>query len=337
MRNNNDIFNRVFQNTRKYGVNFISSNRGTGKTVYFTFQYIRRALEFHEPFHLFCRWSEYKHAEALAFIAKKQSYSERQIRWLEKIEVKKESNNFIFFVNKETNEKIGQIFDIAGQEKYKKIGNIINGHRALMDEVLLANGRYCPQECINLSSLLDTLARSDWYSFCGLYNDISPKFPHFKFWGGKIHGTHVSKTGALFQYFVAEKWSKEEKHFSDNSLQAISQKTIYGDMGDLNEFQQFPNFLIDTDLRGCPFFYSIEINGNIFRIREKDGLIFLDSNHANKENGKDKFSIDEFEETNIPRLPPRQHRILSMYRDCSRLKTNRKENTIFVKILSDYL
>lgn len=332
---NNKIFNRVWNMSNKFGLSFISSNGGTGKTTYFKFRFLRDALEKNETFHIFCRYGNQMEILANSFLLSKPSFSNRQNKLLDRCEVYKESDKFIFIVEKETKRKLAQIVNIFGQSYYKPFGNIIASKRAFFDEVLAENGEYCPDEINKFNRLVFTLARNDEYKVFCLYNNSSPNFEYFKYYKGINFNTHISKSGALFLYFTARQFTSNDIPKEKNSIQSIIQNTAYDDVYNHNQFIQFEVYYKDENLYGAQTLFKLEIENRLFKVRAKDGYLFLDEHKATKKNNKQIFSVNDPSRTEIKQLPDGVRMLLATARENATLKTNDINNTVFVKILAE--
>ena len=337
MHNNNKIFCKVWNMSKKYGLSFISSNGGTGKTTYFKFRLLADALDKNIPFHIFCRYGNQMEVLINSFLEIKDSYSKRQIKLLNRCEVLKESDKFLFIIEKSTGRKIIQILNIYGQAYYKPFGNIIKAKRALFDEVLAENGDYCPDELNRFNRLVFTMCRADSYKVFCLYNNSSPNFDYFKYYKGKTYNTHVSTSGALFLYFIAEQYSHTDTNTDKHSIQSIIQNTAYNDVYNNNSFIQFEAYYKAENLKDSTIYFKLEIESKVFKIREKNGYIYLDDTKAYKKNSKKIFSINDTSRTKIKQLPDSARYSLSIFKENARLKTNNINNTIFVKMLCYYL
>ena len=335
MCNNNDIFNRIFQKASPYGLAFISSNGGTGKTTFFKFRFLRDAVKNNIPFHIFCRYSNQMEITASTFLLSKPSYSKRQNKLLNKCEVQKDGDKFIYIVEAETGRKLAQVVNIFGQSYYKPFGNTIGAKRALFDEILAENGEYCPDEINKFNRLVFTMARGDEYHVVGLYNNTTPNFDYFSYYGGKSYNTHVSDSGAIFIYFKANQFSRENSEPDKKSIQAIIKNTLYNDVYSNNTFVQFPVFHRADDLKNSRTFFKLEIENRIFKIREKDGYLFLQSCKPFKKSKKKTYSVNSPSRTEIKQLPLNLRIFLAKYKQIARLKTDDINNTIFVKILCE--
>ena len=332
---NNKIFDRVWRKSVKYGLAFISSNGGTGKTTYFKFRLLRDAVERNIPFHIYVRYSNQMEIMAQSFIDRKGTYSKRQCALLDRCEVYKESDKFIYIVERETGRKLAQILNVYGQAYYKPFGNTIHARRALFDEVLAENGEYCPDEINKFNRLVFTMARADEYHVFCLYNNTSPNFDYFTYYGGQSFNTHVAKSGALFIYFTARQFDKRGVTQDDKSIQAIIQKTAYNDVYNNNTFVQFPAYHKPADLRGSKIFFKLEIENRLFKVREVDGTIYLDDTFAYKRSHKPVYSVNDTSRTTLKQLPDAARYSLSMFKSAARLKAADINNTVFVKILCD--
>ena len=332
---NNKIFNKVWNTAIKFGLSFISSNGGTGKTTYFKFRFLRDALEKNETFHIFCRYGNQMEILANSFLLSKLSFSNRQNKLLNRCEVYKENDKFIFIVEKETKRKLAQVVNIFGQAYYKPFGNMIASKRAFFDEVLAENGEYCPDELNKFNRLVFTLARNDEYKVFCLYNNSSPNFEYFKYYKGINFNTHISKSGALFLYFTARQFTKNDTEPERNSIQSIIQNTAYNDVYNNNQFVQFEVYYEPENLYNTQIFFKVEIENRIFKVRVKNGCIFLDDTKATKKSNKPIFSVNDPSRTKIKQLPEPARYMLSLAKENAQLKTNNINNTVFVKILAE--
>lgn len=337
MVNNNAIFERIWRRAAEYGLSFISSNGGTGKTVYFKFRLLRDAIERGIHFHVFCRFGNQRELTAQSFLDDKPTYSKRQRRLLARCEIEKDGDKFVYITDTRTGVRIAQIVDIYGQSFYKSFGNLINAKRALFDEVLAENGEYCPDELNKFNRLVFTMARSnDYHVFC-LYNNTSPNFPYFTYFGGKNYASHVGASGALFIFFTSQAWSASDAPKSKKSIQSIIQSTDYNSVYTQNSFARYPVFYSAADIRGATIVCKLEISTRIFRVRFRDGVVYLDSRRAWKKSKHALFSINRRDETTLPLLPPELRGVLAQYKRDGAIKTTNMNDTIFAKILCEYL
>ena len=335
MRDNNDIFNRIWTTASRYGLSFISSNGGTGKTTYFKFRLLRDALSRGIPFHIYTRYSNQMETLARSFIDIKPHYSKRKTKLLSLLDIEKEKDKFIYIIEKASGRRLAQILNVNGQAVYKQFGNMIHAQRALFDEVLAENGDYCPDEINKFNRLVFTMARSDDYKVFCLYNNTSPSFDYFTYYGGKSYNTHVSKSGALFLYFTAHQYEHTDAITDARSIQSIIQNTAYNDVYCHNAFVQYPTFYDPADMRGARTHFKLEIENQIFKVRELDGIIYLDSVRARKDNKKPIFTINDPTRTTLRQLPDATRYALSIMKGNARIKTNNMNNTIFCKILAE--
>lgn len=334
-KNNNNIFCRIWDRAIKFGLSFISSNGGTGKTTYFKFRLLRDALNKNIPFHVYVRYSNQMETMANTFLTIKDSYSKRQRALIDRCEVYKENDKFIYIVERETKRKIIQFVNIFGQAYYKPFGNIIGARRALFDEVLAENGEYCSDEINKFNRLVFTMARDDDYHVFCLYNNTSPNFDYFKYYGGKSFNTHISGSGALFIYFTAAQYSHTTEIKDSRSIQSIIQNTAYNDVYNNNTFVQYDAYFKYANLFGCRTYYKIEIENRIFKVRELNGIVYLDDVNARKKNKKPVYSINDTSRTKLKQLPNTERLALYIFKENARLKTTNINNTVFVKMLCD--
>lgn len=338
MITNNAIFSRIWRKIQPYGLAFVSSNGGTGKTVYFKMRLLRDAVERHIPFHIFVRFKNEMEQAAYSYLDIKPTYSRRQRRLIDRCAVKKVDDNFIYIVDAEDDKRIyAQVVNVHGQAFYKKIGNTIGAKRAFFDEILAEDGHYCPNEVNKFNRLVFTMARGDDYHVYALYNNTSPNFDYFSFFGGKTFNTHVSASGALFVFFTARQYSTREEMSDARSVQSILQRTTYADVYCNNTFAEFPNFCRPTDLKGSSVVCNIEIENQRFKVRLKGKYVYIDRHCAHKETRKPIYSINDHERTTLRQIPEGLRCALCAARDKSLIKTADLRDTIFVKILCEKL
>ena len=86
---------------------------------------------------------------------------------------------------------------------------------------------------------------------------------------------------------------------------------------------------------GAPVLCVIEIENQRFKVRKKDGYIYLDARRAFKKTRKPIYTINEHERTTFRQMPDGLHFMLADARDKSRIKTADVRDTIFCKILCE--
>lgn len=335
---NNTIFQKAWQKCQKYGLSGISSNGGTGKTTFFMFRLLRDALHKGIHFHVIVRYANQMDKMAERILSIMPTYSKRQVKILKQLSIERDGDKFIYIIETATKRRIAQIVNIYGQAFYKPFGNQIGAQRAIIDEWLAENGDYCPDEVNRFNRLIHTMARSNKYQVIGLYNNTNPNFKYFKYYKGVSYSTHVTKTGTLFYFFTAQQFTTETtKSDYAGSIQAVMKQTDYDSVYRLNTFALYPSFFMDTDLHGSDYMFKLEIQDKIFKVRFKDGYIFLDSKNANKQKRTKKtYSVNRPETTKIRQLPEVYRNIINIAISKSALKTNKLTDTIFCKILCDF-
>lgn len=337
MKNNNDIFNRIWNDATKYGIAFISSNGGTGKTTYFKFRLLANALRHDIPFFVYVRYKNQMENMAQSFLDIKDSYSNRQKSKINRCKILKENENFIYIVEAETGRKLIQFVNINNQAYYKQFGNVIHAKFALFDEILAENGDYCPDEINKFNRLNLTMARSNDFFVIGLYNNTKPYFDYFKYYKAINYTTHTSKSGARFIYFIANQWQLGNKQFSPHSIQQIMKNTDYANVYNNNEFTQYPLFYKNENLKDTRILFKIEIEGQLFKLREKNNIFYLDNTKALKQSNHLIFSVDNPNKTTYNQLPAEMGQQIRELIDTNRLKTNNINDTIFCEILNQIL
>lgn len=336
MNDNNEIFKRIWNRAKQYGLSLISSNGGTGKTTYFVFRCLREALDRGNHVHFYVRYAYQMEALAERILKVQPTYSKRKIKLLERLKIEKDGDKFIYLTESKTGRRIAQFYNVNGQSFYKPYGNMINAKYAIFDEILAENGDYCPDEINKFNRLMFTMARSNEYHVFGLYNNTNPNFEYFRYYGGKNYTTHVADSGALFIYFTAAQYAADKTKHNPKSIQSIIQKTAYNAVYNNNEFVQYPALFKAENLRGCPKFFKLLIESRLFWLREKDGTLYLDRAKEKPYHGKPTYTINCTEESTLPQLPQRTRQAIAMYSQVSQLKTVNMNDTIFVKILEKY-
>ena len=337
MTTNNAIFCRIWRKIQPYGLVFISSNGGTGKTVFFRMRLLRDAVERGIPFHIFVRFRNQMEQAAAAFLDIKPTYSARQRRLLARCAVRKDDEHFIYIVDTKTGKELAQVVNVHGQAFYKQFGNTIGARRAFFDEILAEDGHYAPNEVNKFNRLVFTMARGDDYHVIALYNNTSPNFDYFNYFGGKTYNTHVADSGALFVFFRAPQYSTRADMADAKSIQSIIQRTAYNDVYCNNTFAEYPNFCRPRVLRGERVLCVLEVENCRLKLRKtKDGYLYLDEHNAAKKNGKRRlYSVNEHERTQLKQLPDGLRAMIAQYRVAARLKVSNIKYSIFAKILCE--
>lgn len=335
MNNNNKIFQRIWNRVKHYGLSLISSNGGTGKTTYFLLRCLREALDNGNHLHVYVRYGNQMELMAERILKPQPTYSKRALKLLSRLEIKKDGDKFVYLVERDTQRKIAQILNVFGQAFYKPYGNTIGAKYAIFDEILAEGGEYCPDEINKFNRLVFTMARSNEYHVFGLYNNTNPNFEYFRYYGGRSYTTHVSKSGALFVYFTAAQYNAAQTAANPKSIQSIIQKTEYNAVYNNNQFIQYPALYRREDLTGCTKFFRILIESRLFWLREKEGILYLDS-AKDKPTRKPTYTINNTEQSTLPQLPQAVRQNIAMYSCMSRLKAVNINDTIFVKILEKY-
>lgn len=331
--NNNEIFRRAWERCKKNGFTFISSNGGTGKTTYFFFRLLRLALEKNEAFHVFVRFGNQRDIMAERLIQPQPTYSKRMLALLDRVEVRHEGEKFVYIAEKTSGRHIAQIVDIFGQAFYKPFGNTIHARYALFDEILAETGEYVPDEITRFMRLVLTMARSNEYHVIGLFNNTSPNFPYFDYFGGKNYTTHRTKSGAEFVFFAAEQYRPRTAHLDPpNSVQSVMRSTLYASVYMQNSFTTFPALYSDIDVRGAPKLFKVQVESRVFFVRALDDMLIL-SRCAGKPDGKPVYTVNLFEQSTLPHLPQPYADLLNLYARLGALKTNNINDTIFVRLL----
>lgn len=305
---------------------FISSNSGTGKTIYFKWLCLRRAKEKGEHLDIFFRWDndiDTKFSSGM-FLTPPPNASKRLLKLANSLEIKKENDNW-YIVVKDTQEKIAQAFAINIQSKYKSTENSILSCRALFDEVLADDGHYTSNECYKFSRLIDTRARYRQYQVICLYNNTTPFF---------LYKDYFANSGAKFIDFVADKYA-QSKDF--DGIQSVLKNSQYNEVYINNNYMFYKEFYKKIKLSGEPVLFYLQIQNKIFALRDFDDFYLLTTARKIKKN-KDIFAFDlANNEFVVGTTANGIVQILQKIINNRLLFTNEKNTTIYIKELANNL
>lgn len=335
-KDNNAIFQRIWERCQPYGLSFVSSNGGTGKTTYFIIcRLLRDALYRHIHFNVYVRYGYERELMAERLLNPQPTYSKRMCHALAVCEVEKDGDRFIFIREKKTGRRLCQVLDINGQAFYKRYGNLVQARRAVFDEALAEGGEYVPDELNKFCRLNFTMARSNEYHVLCLYNNTNPQFPYFNFFGGKNFTTHISTSGAFFCYFSANQFGATEAP-AEKSIQAILQNTDYNAVYTANKFTVYPTFFedipVDINRRKC---FKVLIGTRYFWIVLCADTLYL-LRAKNKPTNKEVYTINDIEFSALPQIPSGVFANVRKFVSASRVKTPILQDTIFCKIFCEF-
>ena len=323
--NNHKKFQKINNLLKKYHLIFVSSNSGTGKTTYFKWLLIRKALKGIIKFDIFFRFEneiELKFNNE-SFLKPPINASKRLLKLASKVEIISEKENY-FLINKETKEKLAQALAINIQKKYKSTENSIYTSFAMFDEVMPDDNQYCSNEVYKFSRLIDTRARNRDYRVLCLYNNTRPFFPYKE---------SFEKAGAKFIDFVGVKFGQKEY----KGIQAILSKSDYGEVYNNNNYQYYKEFYKDFDTNGKETLFYISIQNSVFAFKDCGDFYILIPKTKIKKNRQ---VLALAMENNDFQIVDRQNKIiqfLELAMNRRLIFANRKRNTIFIKELADYL
>lgn len=323
--NNNKKFCKINQILNKNHLLFVSSNSGTGKTTYFKWLFIRKAVKGLIKFDVFFRYEneiEQKFNND-AWLKPPPEASKRLLKLCAKVEIIKDNDNY-FLVNKKTQEKLAQALAINVQKKYKSTENSIYSNYAIFDEVMPDDNQYCNLETYKFSRLIDTRARNRDYRVICLYNNTQPFFPYKEYF---------KNTSAIFIDFVGKKYAQKE----NRGIQDILSKSGYGEIYNNNNFQTYMEFYKNYDCRGKETIFYIFIQNRIFAIKNCNEFYILIPKKKIKKNKKCLSLSMQYNDYAIIDRSNGIIQILEILLNKRILFVNRKNNTIFVKILADFL
>ena len=324
-QNNHKKFQKINNLLKKYHLLFCSSNSGTGKTTYFKWLLIRKALKGIIKFDIFFRFEneiELKFNNE-AFLKPPINASKRLLKLANKVEIITEKENY-FLINKETKEKLAQALAINIQKKYKSTENSIYTNFAMFDEVMPDDNQYCPNEVYKFSRLIDTRARNRDYRVLCLYNNTQPFFPYKE---------SFEKAGAKFIDFVGVKFGQEKY----KGIQAILSKSDYGEVYLNNNYQYYKEFYKDAEVKGKETLFYLSIQNHLFAFKDCEEYFVIVPKRKIKKN-REVLALAM--ENNDFEIMDKQNKIINFLQLAISKRlifTNRKRNTIFVKELADYL
>ena len=321
--NNEKKFCKINQIWNKCHLLFVSSNSGTGKTTFFKWLLIRKALKGKLKFDVFFRFEneiELKFNND-AFLKPPLNASKRLLKIANKVEIICEKDNY-FLINKQTKEKLAQALAVNIQKKYKSTENSIYTDCAIFDEVMPDDNNYCSNEVYKFSRLIDTRARHRNYKVICLYNNTQPFFPYKE---------SFEKAGGVFIDFVGKKWGQKKL----SGIQEILSKSDYGEVYNNNNYQFYKEFYVDCDCKNKETVCYLSIQNLLFSVKNM-GEIFLLVPAKKIKKTKEVFSLS-MQENNFEIIDSQLAQFLQLALNQRRVFVNRKKYTIFVKILADYL
>lgn len=325
MIDNKKIFSRLWRRARALPLVFISSNSGTGKTTYFKWLFLRRALENNEPLDVFFRWEddlEQKFSSG-SYLTPPTNASKRLLALISKLEIVREDNAY-YIRDKESKRKIARALAVNTQSKAKSNENDIGSVRALYDEVLADDGRYCPNECYKFARLIDTRARYRDYQVVCLYNNTSPFFPYEEYY---------RNSGAVFINFTAGKYSTADKL---GGIQQVLAKSSYSEVYLNNSYMYYKVFYKNLDGKGQPTLLYLNIGKQLFKLKEVGEYYLLEpTNKIKKSKECISFSLEDndYEVVDTGAFLS----ALEVAFNKRLIFTNKKRYTIYLKQLADFL
>lgn len=317
-----DKLNKIVNNNNLV---FISSNSGTGKTTYFKWLFIRKALKGIIRFDVYYRFDNEidQKFNNEAFLKPPINASKRLLKIADKVEIITDNENY-FLIRKDTKEKLAQALAVNIQKKYKSTENAIYTNCALYDEVMPDDDVYCPNETYKFSRLIDTRARNRDYRVVALYNNTRPFFPYKEYF---------KNTSAKFIDFVGVKYDQP----INKGIQEILAKSDYGEIYNNNNYQYFKEFYINYDVKGKKTIFYISIQNSLFAFKDCEAFYILKPAKKVKKN-REIFSIAM--QNNDFYIADRESgliEILTRILNRRLLYVNRKKYTVYVKELADYL
>lgn len=318
-------FQKINALFNKYDMIFCSSNSGTGKTTYFKWLLIRKAIKGILKLDIFFRFEneiEQKFNNE-SFLKPPQNASKRLLKLADKVSIIKDKENY-FLIKKENGEKIGQALAVNIQKKYKSTENSIYSDFAIFDEVMPDDNQYCQNEVYKFSRLIDTRARNRQYKVLCLYNKTQPYFPYKE---------SFEKAGAKFVDFVGVKFAQPE----NKGIQGILAKSDYGEVYNFNNYQYYKEFYKDYDCKCKETIFYLNIQNHLFHFKDCDEFYILKPAKKIKKN-REVLSLC-MQENDFPLINNANSivKFLTLALNKRLIFANRKKHTIFVKELADFL
>lgn len=267
VHSNNAVFNKQWQKYKKYPLVFITSKSGTGKTTFYKWLFIRRALKYNETFDIFFRWEDdiQRKFNNDNYLSLPKHHSNRLQRLAEKVEIICDNQKY-YLVEKSTQRKLARALAINTQSKVKSTENELWSYRALFDEVLADDNSYAPLECYKFARLIDTRARYRKYNVICLYNNTSPFFPY---------EDYFKNSGAKFVNFDCQKWGEGQED-ENLSIQSVLKNSKYGSAYSNNDYEYFEEFFKDIKLlQGREIVCYMNIYGKLFKVLDFDDFVLF--------------------------------------------------------------
>ena len=322
--NNNKLFCKLWNKNKNNSLVFISSNSGTGKTTYFKWLFLRRALYKNEYVDFIYRWQDdlEKKFTSGAFLTPPPTASKRLLKLASKLDISVENETY-FIIEKETKRKIAQGIAVNTQSKLKSTENELVTKWAMFDEILADDGRYAPNECYKFARLIDTRARYRQYKVFCLYNNVSPFFPYKEYF---------KNTSAKFIDFVTNKYNQKN---NSETIQDILSKSKYGEIYNNNNYLQYEEFYKNVNTLNCQVIFYLKIFDTLFAVKDKEDFYIMTKVKKIKKN-KEIFSINLAQNDYVLATTE----IMNLLKDLISnrlLFVNNKKYTIYIKELANEL
>ncbi len=317
-------FCKINQRIKKEHLSFISSNSGTGKTTFFKWLLIRKALK-GQKIDFFFRFEGDIEAKFTKekFLTAPQNASKRLLKLIERVDIFKTGDDY-YLINKETNERIGQALAVNTQRKYKSTENELYTQIALFDEIMPDDNTYCPDEVYKFSRLVDSRARYRDYRVIGLYNKTLPFF---------LYEQSFRKAGAKFIDFVGVKFGQKEL----DGIQKILSRSNYAEIYNENKFTFYKEFYKEFDTRGFDTLFYVNIQNILFAFKDCNDFYILKRVKKIKKN-REVFTLS-LQDNDFLLIDKNNQVIQILTTAISQrlLFTNHSNSTIYLKRLADFL
>lgn len=318
--------NKIYQKTINTPLVFIASNSGTGKSTFFKWMLIRRALKGKGNIDFFFRYENEMESKFTndAFLTPPSTASNRLKKLAERLTIKTINSEF-YLIEKKTERPIGQALAINTQKKYKSTENALQTVVALFDECVPDDGGFCQNETYKFCRLIDTRARWRNYKVICLYNNISPLNPY--------RGYFKDNNNVKFIDFVGKKYN--QKNLNKKTIQSVLAQSLYGAIYNKNEFEFFPEFYIEKKCEGKEVVFYVKIADKIFGVILEDGcLFFIEKKKIKKNRIAIALSLNN---SALQQCPENLSTIILNAFNRRVIFTNKTKNTFYLKILGDFV
>lgn len=313
---NNKVFTRLYNKIKDKPLTFISTNRDVGKSTFFYFLLLRKAIYEDKHFHIYTRYKLNLKNIMSFFRMKKDTYSKRQLNLLSLIEVK--GNKLIRKADKVV---IAESIAINASNEYKAIGNTINAEYAIFDEALPEDLRYCKDECTLFVTIIKTMTKGINYKVFCLYNNLGFDF---------IYKKYFNNCPEIFFNIIAKPYVQKE---TTDEMSKLLMNTEYK-YAMLENRQVTNQFIKQKD--NCRLWFKIYLRVKWFKvyINENGELIFESKNATKKDKSCPSYIYTYDYDYSESTLNIKVKRILKIKLDNKEIFFTNERDTIFLNAIS---